>query len=90
MSPVRTSDQRSSPRLPHSGRVEMTFQDPGAATIEAELIDISATGFRAAHACKVLSPGLEVQYRREGAAGRARVIWTYMLHGQSVSGFLVL
>ena len=85
-----TSDRRRAARLARSGRLEITFEDPLPATVEAELVEISKTGFRAAHACGTIVPGLEVQYRREDESGRARVMWTHMLEGKRVSGFLVL
>jgi hypothetical protein len=68
----------------------LTFTDPHSASVQAELLETSLQGFRAAHTCKAMAPGLEVEYRREGASGRARVIWTHILGGRSVSGFLLL
>ena len=85
-----TSDRRRAARLPRSGRLELTFENPVATTVEAELVEASSTGFRAAHACGIIVPGLEVQYRRDDAWGRARVMWTHMLDGKRLSGFLVL
>jgi hypothetical protein len=40
--------------------------------------------------CKNLGPGVEVEYQRANVSGRARVIWTHILEGHSVSGFLIL
>jgi len=76
--------------VPFSGRVELRFDDPVPFAVSAQLIELSSTGFRAAHHCKNLDPGTEVRYQREGASGRARVIWTHVLEDHRVSGFLLL
>jgi hypothetical protein len=84
------ADRRREERLPQSGDVHISFEDPNPVTVRAELIEVSDRGFRAAHDSKLLAPGLEVHYARTGASGRARVIWTHVLDGRSVSGFLIL
>jgi hypothetical protein len=86
----RTPDRRSAPRLVSSGRVEITFDNPAPVVVEAELVELSANGFRAVHDSKALAPGTEVHYRRAGAHGRARVIWTHVLDQRRVSGFVTL
>jgi len=83
-------DRRSAARSPSSGRVEISFANPHLVTLEAELLETSSTGFRAAHTCKHLAPGLDVQFRRATCAGQARVIWTHVLEDRRVSGFIVL
>lgn len=85
-----TSDRRTAPRVAQSGHVQLTFEDPVPAAIEAELVEMSATGFRASYGGKGLAPGLEVQYRRDQLSGHARVVWTHILEGKRVSGFLIL
>ena len=77
-------------RQPCSGRVELSFEDPVPRTVAAELIELSSLGFRAAHQCRTLDPGMEVHYQRDGVSGRARVIWTHLLEGRHTSGFLLL
>jgi hypothetical protein len=52
------------------------------------MIESSATGFRAAHDSKALEPGLSVRFQSAFTSGHARIIWTHILHGQRVSGFL--
>jgi hypothetical protein len=84
------ADRRQAERSPQSGPIEISFADPNPIAVSAELIEASDRGFRAAHDSRLLAPGLEVHYRREGASGRARVIWTHVLDGRSVSGFLIL
>ncbi len=89
MEPNRKLDRRKEARSPHSGAIEISLDDPTAFTIHGELLEISEQGFRAAHDAKALMAGLEVNYKREGSSGRARVIWTHVLEGRCVSGFLI-
>ena len=90
MSVIYTPDRRTNPRAACSGDVEITFEDPVPTTIHAELVENSPVGFRATHICKDLVAGLNVRFKREGGSGRARVIWTHVLDGECVTGFLVL
>jgi hypothetical protein len=83
-------ERRKEQRSPFSGPVEITFEDPAPVTVRAELLEVSTRGFRASHNEKSLAPGLEVSYRSAGSSGRARVIWTHVLEGRCVSGFLLL
>jgi hypothetical protein len=83
-------DRRKEGRSPGSGAVEISFADPNPVRIEAELVENSSRGFRARHDSKALAPGLEVRYVRKGSSGRARVIWTHVLEGRCVSGFLIV
>jgi hypothetical protein len=83
-------ERRQEKRQPQSGAIEISFADPVPVTVNGELIEVSGRGFRAAHNTKGLAPGLEVEYRSSSAAGHARVIWTHVLDGQCVSGFLTL
>ena len=85
-----TPDRRSVVRHACAGRVRITFEDPLPAAVEAELIETSIRGFRASHVSKTMVPGLEVEYQREDASGRARVIWTHVRDGTTISGFLFL
>jgi hypothetical protein len=86
----RKPERRQEERSPQSGVIEISFDDPNPVTVRAELIEVSERGFRAAHDSRVLTPGLEVQYERIGSSGKARVIWTHVLDGRCVSGFLIL
>ena len=90
MSVSPAPDRRNAQRTLVSGRVEISFADPHPVTLDAELLDTSATGFRAAHTCKHLTPGLDVQFRRASCAGQARVVWTHVLADRRVSGFILL
>jgi hypothetical protein len=90
MDSTRNPDRRKEGRSPQSGAIEISFADPVPVTVQAELLEGSARGFRAAHNEKALAPGLEVDYKSAGSSGRARVIWTHVLEGRCVSGFLLL
>jgi hypothetical protein len=90
MDPKRLVERRKEQRSPQSGAIEISFADPGPVTVRAELLEVSGRGFRAAHDAKRLAPGLEVEYTGSRGSGRARVIWTHVLDGRCVSGFLVL
>ena len=83
-------ERRTEERTPRSGAIHISFEDPNPMSVEAELIEASERGFRAKHESRLLVPGLEVHYGLDGASGRARVIWTHVLHGRCVSGFLIL
>jgi hypothetical protein len=83
-------ERRATARTAAEGALKISFQNPAPATIEAEWIESSATGFRAAHSSKALEPGLEVSYASPRGSGRARVIWTHVLDRHRVSGFLLL
>jgi hypothetical protein len=83
-------DRRIAVRTAAHGSVELSFDFPVPTVVAAELIETSETGFRAVHDSKALEAGLEVCYQRPDGSGRARVIWTHVLDGQRVSGFMVL
>lgn len=85
-----TPERRQEKRRPQSGAIEISFADPAPATVQGEMIEVSGRGFRAAHNTKALAAGLEVEYRSSSSSGRARVIWTHVLEGRCVSGFLIL
>lgn len=84
-------DRRSAPRSPASGTVTVWFENPTRTMIEAEWIESSATGFRLAHDCDALEPGLAVIYEGGDKRGHARVVWTHVCAGgRRVSGFITL
>jgi hypothetical protein len=85
-----TRDRRSAVRSAESGRVKIWFENPARVEIEADWVEASATGFRLAHDSNALEPGLEISYESEGRRGRARVVWTHVLDGRRVSGFIGL
>lgn len=83
-------DRRQEPRSAAAGRVKISFENPAQTTIDAEWIENSATGFRIVHDSPALEPGLEVSFESPTHSGRARVIWTHVLEGRRVSGFVAI
>ncbi|HEV2201549.1 MAG TPA: PilZ domain-containing protein [Bryobacteraceae bacterium] len=87
-------DKRREPRRPAQGAVHIRRADAALPEIAGRLIDISASGFRAAHTCTTLASGEVVSFSRAYAEGKARVVWTRVLsagRNPSVeSGFVVL
>lgn len=86
----KNRDRRAAVRTVASGHVEISVDIPMPSVIDAELIESSATGFRASHDSNALEPGLNVRFQSPLMSGYARIIWTHVLHGQRVSGFLCL
>lgn len=87
---MKSMERRREKRAPGSGIVEIAISNPGPLTIQAALVETSASGFRASHDCQALEPGLAVSFTREDLSGRARVMWTHILNVRRTSGFLVL
>jgi PilZ domain len=87
---TETSERRRAPRIPTSGRVEISFEDPTPITIKAELVETSATGFRIEHGSPEISPGLEIRLSRAHDTVRAKVVWTHLLEGRRVSGCVLI
>lgn len=86
----KVRDRRVAERQQASGIVEISLADPLPTSIQAELIELSATGFRASYVAKALDPGRTVGFHLDGKRGRARVIWTQVIEGNRVSGFLLM
>lgn len=80
-------EQRKEPRR----RVRGTVLVIGArGEIDGELVDLSESGFRVAHADASLEPGQVVRFCHREAAGKARVIWNRIMGGRVESGFLIV
>jgi hypothetical protein len=86
----KSRDRRGAARALESGRVRIWFENPVRVDLEADWIESSATGFRLAHDSSALEPGLEIRYQSPDSHGRARVVWTHVLDGRRVSGFVRL
>jgi len=85
------SDQRREVRVRAEGvaNVRLRFPQPGAWT-QVELVDISAGGFRLAHADTSFAAGQELEFEHPYAAGTARVVWNRILNGHVESGCMIL
>ena len=84
------ADRRIETRTPANALVKMRLLSHLAPPISGRLVDISATGFRAAHTETALSPGEIVEFDWTSAHGRARVVWTRIMGDSVESGFLIL
>jgi hypothetical protein len=83
------SDLRREPRHPADGRIVIRRPQEDTGDIEGRLVDISETGFRIVHDGVTFQPGQVVEFHREGASGKARVVWNRIFHKQVETGFLV-
>ena len=68
----------------------MRFADPQPLEIQGELMDVSASGFRMAHANQSLHSGQVVQFSHSLAVGAARVMWNRIVDQRVETGFLIV
>ncbi len=86
---VSVDDRRREPRLQARGEVELFLEDDSGDSIIAILLDVSSSGFRAAHDCSDLHTGLELDFQHPQGSGRARIMWNRVVDGRWESGFFV-
>lgn len=80
-------DLRCEPRIPAAGKVYLVVDRHD---VTGNLLDISSSGFRAAHDCAQLFTGSTVHFEHPGGSGTARVVWNRISDGTVESGFLIL
>ena len=85
-----TRDRRGAPRQAAHGPVRLWLASAVARSIEGELIDVSAEGFRASHPCLTLSPGSRVEFEFGGQRGTARAVWNRIVGETAETGFSIL
>ncbi len=83
-------ERRREKRQNSAGDLRLVIEAPQRAEVTGQLVDVSAGGFRALHACAALSAGQEVNFDYAAAHGKARVMWTRVVGAQVESGFLVI
>ena len=83
------ADKRCEPRRPASGKVQLRFEN-GRDDVEVDLMDISASGFRASHCHGSLPLGANAAFRHPEAAGKARVVWNWMHPDHMETGFVII
>ncbi|WP_321478014.1 PilZ domain-containing protein [uncultured Paludibaculum sp.] len=83
-------EKRREPRYPAEGQITFRLVGATGAATEGRLIDVSETGFRAAHRDATLARGQEVTFEHSKARGRAKAVWNRILDGEIQTGFLVL
>ena len=84
------SEKRREPRAPAEGAVRIVLNQSGAEEIVGRLMDVSASGFRAAHNHAALPKGRTVKFQHAAAWGQARVIWNRITPDAIETGFLIL
>ena len=84
------AERRSEPRRPARGQVFVNLTELPHVEFAGELLDVSNSGFRAAHTCRELHSGQTVRFNYDGASGEARVVWTRIEDQRVESGFFVL
>lgn len=89
MSPILRRENRREPRRQTEGAVRVRFSAPRPLEIEGELVDVSGSGFRMAHAYVALEAGQVVEFSHVEASGRARVVWNRIAGARVETGFLV-
>ena len=88
-------EQRREPRQSGAGEVRFLIAVSGANTglteIHGQVLDRSASGFRAEHGFAGLTCGQIVEFRINGSAKRqARVVWTRIMGARVETGFFIL
>jgi hypothetical protein len=87
---VNPADRRAEPRRPATGKVQLKFESEPRSEVEADLLDVSASGFRASHQHGALPLGAKAAFRHLEAAGKARVVWNWMSPDHVETGFVVI
>ena len=82
-------ERRREPRRPASGPVLLALQDSAARQLDAELMDVSDSGFRIRHHHGLLPLGALATFRHPESAGQARVVWNWVLPDHVETGFVV-
>jgi len=84
------AERRRKPRYPASGLVTLWPEGLASAPVAGQILDISGTGFRAAHGFQSLVAGHIVAFAHGNISGHARVAWTRITGQQVQSGFIIL
>lgn len=83
-------EKRREARCMADGEVRIVLEEPVEVEILGHLVDVSRSGFRAAHLHTTLTKGETVRFEHPTASGHARVVWN-RIDGRSVeTGFLIL
>jgi hypothetical protein len=83
------TERRRKPRRSAKGVIVFTVSQSDCSKILGFLLDLSPSGFRAAHRFRELSPGQQVAFQYDGACGLATVVWTRIIDESVESGFVI-
>ena len=81
---------RREPRINCDGQVILDIEQAAVPEATARMLDVSKTGFRAAHNRPDLRPGTYVRFHHQLFVGQAKVVWTHPRAGRLESGFLIV
>ena len=87
---IAIGEKRSEIRQPAEGPVSVRFADPQPLEIQGELVDVSPSGFRMAHANHSLQSGQMVEFSHSFAVGVARVMWNRIMDQRVETGFRIV
>ena len=87
---VAVHEKRREVRQPAEGPVLVSFSDPQRMDILGELMDVSPSGFRMAHANQSLQSGQLVEFSHSLALGVARVMWNRIQDHRVETGFRIV
>jgi hypothetical protein len=87
---VEVHEKRREVRQPAEGPVLVSFSDPQRTELLGELVDVSPSGFRMAHANQSLQSGQLVEFSHSLSAGVARVMWNRIMDHRVETGFRIV
>jgi len=87
---IAVHEKRRELRQPAEGPVLVRFANPQPLEILGQLMDVSASGFRMAHANQALQSGQIVEFSHALAVGAARVMWNRIMDQRVETGFLIV
>ena len=87
---VAIHEKRGEIREPAEGPVLVNFSNPQPMEILGQLVDVSPSGFRMAHANQSLQSGQLVGFSHGLAIGTARVMWNRILDHRVETGFRIV
>jgi hypothetical protein len=87
---VAIHEKRREVRQPAEGPVLVSFSDPQRMEILGDLMDLSPSGFRMAHANQSLQSGQLVEFSHSFAIGVARVMWNRIMDHRVETGFRIV
>jgi len=88
--PVNPAERRREPRRSASGEVHLKFENQPRSEVQVDLMDVSASGFRASHRHGLLPLGANAAFRHREATGVARVVWNWMQPDHVETGFVII
>ena len=83
-------ERRRAERKTIDAPVRLSVDEPAPLELDGRLLDISESGFRAAHHCPTLEAGQEARFAHPWASGTARVVWNRILPDRVETGFWIL